>query len=347
MAHWQAGLWLHDEESQTVEGSCPFRFASRVLRWIFSMLMRGRSMYKITQIVNRAGVPSPWRREVGCGESYVDLTNPALKGVRVIRPPKATSKDVSRIVYDSDGHPIRLAPPIFTDEEFDQLQDRLKQNAKYGARKGTRGSGKQLSRFLGVIQCGNCQANIYKHVTKKKRKDGTTRSTSRLRCSSYTKEPCGAPSFDPDEMYGALADTVLDELGDYEVIHREYARGAENLARVTELQGSIKHYMDGLVPGGAFAVGGFIQKQAEEALQKLGAELSGIDPESTQDSWHYRSIGVTYREHWSNLGIDQMEKDLLRGGITFLVHTDHCDLLIPDDVKQRLVVKDDYFKNLK
>jgi hypothetical protein len=91
-------------------------------------------------------------------------------------------------------------------------------------------------------------------------------------------------------------------------------------------------------------VGGFIQKQAQEALQKLGAELETIDPETTQDRWHYKTMGVTYRKHWSKVGTDQMEKDLVRGGITFLVYRDHCDLLIPDDVKQRLVVKDDYFK---
>lgn len=317
----------------------PFRY--RVLHWIYDMLVkRERSMYKITQIVNRAGIPSP-----GGGKWYAKnltsiLTNPALKGLRVIRPPKAKSKEISRIVYDAEGKPIKVADPLFTDEEFDSLQNALKQNAKHG-RKGSKG--KQLSRFLGVCLCGNCKANMYKHISKKELKSGT-RYYPKLRCSTYTTEPCGAPVFDPDEIYGALADTALDQLGDYEVIHREYARGAENLARVNELQASIKHYMDGLAPGGSFSVGGFIQKQAEEALQKFGAELASIDPESTQDRWLYKSMGVTYRQHWAELGIDQMEKDLLRGGITFLVHPDRCELLIPDDVKQRLVVKDDYFK---
>jgi DNA invertase Pin-like site-specific DNA recombinase len=316
-------------------------FNKRVLKWIYAMLMRGRSMYKITQIVNRAGVPAPNGGKWYARNLTSILTNPALKGLRVIRPPKAKTKEISRIVYGTDGQPMRLAPPVFTDEEFDQIQDRLKANAKHG-RKDSKG--KKLSLFLGVIKCGNCGANMYKHVSKRKRPDGSERLYPKLRCSSYTKEPCGAPVFDPEEMYGALADTVLDQLGDFEVVHREYARGAENLARVNELQASIKHYMDGLAPGGSFAVGGFIQKQAQEALQKLGAELETIDPETTQDRWHYKTMGVTYREHWSKVGTDQMEKDLVRGGITFLVYRDHCDLLIPDDVKQRLVVKDDYFK---
>ncbi|QKW48846.1 recombinase family protein [Streptomyces buecherae] len=316
-------------------------FHRRVLRWIYQMLKRGRSMYKITQIVNRAGVPAPNGGKWYAKNLSSILKNPALKGVRVIRPPRAKSKDISRIVYGSDGQPIRLAPPLFTDQEFDEIQDRLQHNVKHGRRSSKK---RKLSLFLGVIKCGVCGANMYKHVTAKKRKDGSVRRHARLRCSSYTKEPCGAPTYDPDEMYGALAGTALDQLGGFEVVHRAYARGAENLARATELQASIKHYMDGLAPGGSFAVGGFIQKQAQEALQKLGAELEAIDPESTKDRWIYKSLGLTYSQHWSQLGADQMEKDLLRAGITFVVHQEQCDLLIPDDVKSRLIVKDDYFK---
>ncbi|MEV6550465.1 recombinase family protein [Streptomyces sp. NPDC051597] len=317
----------------------PFR--KRVLRWIYAMLKRGRSMYKITQIVNRARVPAPNGGKWYAKNLTSILTNPALKGIRVIRPPKAKSAEISRILYGTDGQPIRLAPPIFEDHEFDEIQDLLRQNAKHG-RKGSKG--KQLSRFLGVVLCGSCRANMYKHVSRKTLKDGSTRKYPKLRCSSYTTEPCGAPVFDPDEVYGALSAAALTELGDYEVVHREYARGAENLARVSELEASIKHYMDGLAPGGSFAVGGFIQKQAQEVLHQLGAELQTIDPETTKDRWTYKSMGVTYRQHWSELGTAQMEKDLLRAGITFLVYEDHADLLIPDDVKQRLVVRDDYFK---
>ncbi|MFI6685343.1 recombinase family protein [Streptomyces sp. NPDC050485] len=317
----------------------PFR--RKVLRWIYAMLKRGRSMYKITQIVNRAGAPAPNGGKWYARNLTAILTNPALKGVRVIRPPKATSNEISRIVYGSDGQPVRVAPPIFSDEEFDEIQALLKRNAKHGQRTG---KGKKLSSFLGVIKCGNCLANMYKHVSTKQRKNGEVRRYPKLRCSTYTTEPCGAPVFDPDVMYTALSDTALDQLGDYEVVHREYAMGAENLARVTELQASIKHYMDGLAPGGTFSVGGFIQKQAEETLQSLGVELQQIDPESTKDRWTYTSMGVTYREHWTRLGTEQIEKDLLRAGITFVVHPDHCDLLIPDDVKSRLVIRKDYFE---
>lgn len=314
-------------------------FKTRVLRWILGMLRRGRSMYRITQILNRAGVPSPSGGTWYARNMTSILTNPALKGVRVIRPPKSKSKDVSRIVYGADGKPMQVAPPIFSDEEFNEIQDLLKNNAKHGRT----GSKKKLSSFLGVVKCGVCETNMVKHISTKKRANGEVRRYPKLRCSSYTRQPCGGPVFDADEIYGALSDTVLEQLGDYEVVHRQYTRGAENLARVNELRASIQHYMTGLAPGGTFHVGGFIQKQAEEALQKLGAELESIDPETTQDRWNYYSKGLTYREHWNTLGVAQMEEDLVRAGITFLVHRDRAELLIPEDVKQRLVIKDDYF----
>lgn len=313
----------------------------RVLRWIFSMLGRKRSLYKITYLLNRAGIPAANGGKWYARNLQSILTNPALKGVRTIRPPKAKSKDISRIVYGTDGKPVQLAPPIFTDQEFQQIQDALKYNAKHGSN----ASKKRLSRFLDVIKCGHCGENMYKHRTTKTLTSGAVREYFKLRCSSYTKKPCGGPAFpDSDSYYAALSDTVLEQLGDFEVVHREYSRGSENLARVTELKASIEHYMKGLAPGGQFSGGGFIQEAAQKTLQQLGEELNSIDPESTQDRWEYKSKGLTYREHWTRLGVGQMEEDLRRAGITFVVYKDRAELLIPDDVKQRLVVKEDYFK---
>jgi DNA invertase Pin-like site-specific DNA recombinase len=154
-------------------------FKTRILRWVLAMLRRGRSMYRITQIINRAGVPSP-NGGIWYARTMVSiLKNPALKGVRVIRPPKSTSKDISRIVYDADGKPIRVAPPIFSDEEFNEIQDLLKNNSKYGSRERR----KRLSSFLGVVKCGVCETNMVKHVSTKKRANEvfSTVITSRFR----------------------------------------------------------------------------------------------------------------------------------------------------------------------
>ncbi|MFD8088939.1 recombinase family protein [Streptomyces malaysiensis] len=315
----------------------------RVLKWIFAMLKRGRSVHKITSIVNRAQIPSPSGGKWYSRNMWSVLQNPGLKGVRTIRPPKAKSREISRVIFDTDGQPMRVAPPIFDDEEFKELQDLLAQRSK--AQGGSRDVSKKTTKFLGVIKCGKCGENMYQHVVKRKRQDGSVYTNDALRCASKTKDDCGGPRFPKSELtYSALTDTVLEQIGDYEVVHRQYSRGAENLARVTELQASIKHYMEGLEPGGMYADAGFMTKQATETLKKMGAELAAIDPETTEDRWEYKSKGVTYREHWSSVGLKQMEEDLVRAGITFVLYEGRAELLIPDDVKQRLVMKDDYFK---
>jgi hypothetical protein len=50
--------------------------------------------------------------------------------------------------------------------------------------------------------------------------------------------------------------------------------------------------MDGLAPGGAFAVGGFVREQAEEMFQDLSGELKKSDPEKIKDRWMCKPMAV-------------------------------------------------------
>jgi DNA-binding HxlR family transcriptional regulator len=90
-------------------------------------------------------------------------------------------------------------------------------------------------------------------------------------------------------------------------------------------------------------VGGVSEKKAVATLQSLGQQLSEIDPESTQDRWVYETQGVTYRQHWEEKGQQQMEEDLRRGDITFVLYEGYTDLKIPEDVRERLVVRPNFF----
>lgn len=180
-------------------------------------------------------------------------------------------------------------------------------------------------------------------------KDGSRRRSRRLRCASFVGgSACGAPSLqDPQNFYEFARDTVLRELGDYEVVHRTYARGGRNLSRKNELEGRIEHYLKELEPGGAFKVGGFIEARANETLRNLGRELSTIDPQTTHDRWIYSSEGVTYRSHWERNGKEQMEHDLRRGGITLVIHQGNVELAVPADVKEKLITRQNFFNNDK
>jgi DNA invertase Pin-like site-specific DNA recombinase len=320
---------------------------ARVLRWIFRAMTRKNnppSLYRIGKILTRAGILPPKKGEWHSANLKAILINPALMGYRVHRPKGLKQGQPSLIAYDTDGEPIKLAEGIFTKEEFQLIQKTLEQRAIKGRKAQSR-----RTPFLGIIVCGTCGRNYYDTEKTWARVSGEVMRESRLRCASFANGGvCGAPVIpDPKKLYATLRKTVLEELGDFEVVYRTYARGSENLARKVELEASIQHYMRELEPGGQFKVGGFIEKQAMDTLNALGNELSKIDPETTEDRWTYESKGVTYRRHWETEGEDQMEEDLRRTGITFVIHQDHADLNIPEDVKERLVVRDDFFKKQK
>lgn len=315
---------------------------SRVLHWVYRMLKRDYSLYRICRILNRTDFLPPNKGEWSSGNLKRILINPALMGYRVYRGKKHAKQDPPNISYDTEGKPIILADPIFTPEEFNEIQDILK-----GRSLNKRKPMNKRTRFLDILKCGRCGMNWYNVQSTWFRKDGSKTVVHKLRCSSHKHgQSCGISQIRPPEKaYQLVMDTAFDELGDYEVVHREYATGHDNLQKKVDLEKRITHYMEELEPGGMYGSPGFMRDNAMETLKALNAQLSQIDPETTQDRWVYVSRGVTYREHWEKYGVDQMEEDLRRGGITFVIHDDYAELNVPEDIKERLVHREDFFAN--
>ncbi|MET7377546.1 hypothetical protein ABZT08_01740 [Streptomyces sp. NPDC005526] len=109
----------------------------------------------------------------------------------------------------------------------------------------------------------------------------------------------------------------------------------------------------GLEPGGRFTKVRFTKEQAERTLDDLIKQLSAIDPESTKDRWVAVHNGKSFRTHWEEGGMDAMAADLLRVGVKGVVKRTqvkgvrashiHLKLVIPRDVRDRLILKEDDF----
>lgn len=320
---------------------------ARVLKWVYKVVTRRHnplSLYRVCKILNRTDIKPPRGGEWMGGNLKSILTNPSLMGYRVFRTKGQKARQPPNIAYDLDGQPIMVAEGIFTPEEFRNLSRALEERSN----KRTKTSGKR-TKFLGVIKHGPCGENVYEQQKTWKTVDGTKKKKMSLRCRAISEgRHCPGGEFtNPANIYGSLKSTVLAELGHYEVVHRTYARGTESLARKVELETSIRHYLSGLEPGGRFAVGGFVERQAMETLNALNAELETIDPDSTTDRWIYESKGASYASHWETEGIEAMEKDLLRAGITFILYDGYAELKIPEDIQDRLVVKTNHFEEKK
>jgi hypothetical protein len=172
-----------------------------------------------------------------------------------------------------------------------------------------------------------------------------------LRCGKCKAGGHGAPN--PYEIYSKLVEDVLKVLGDEPVMTREYRQGAEARKEQQRLEQSISYYMTGLEPGGRFTKTRFTKEQAEKTLDDLIKQLEAIDPESTQDRWVAVHNGKTFRAHWEEGGMEAMAADLLRVGVRCKIKRSrvagvrapriHMKLMIPKDVRDRLILKEDDF----
>lgn len=262
------------------------------------------------------------------------LRNPAMMGVRVERPD--TSKP-SQIAYDGNGQTMQVGPPIFTRDEWDQLQQALDGRGKKQPPRN------KVSIFLGVLYCADCGQTM-----REQRQLTTSRRYVYLRCTGCQAGGHGIPN--PSEtVYDQIALKVLDLLGDLPVQEREYAKGEEARAQIRDLQERVAYYMKGLEPGGRFTKTRFAEDQATTALNAAIEELEKIDPSSAEDRWVYRGTGRTFRQHWEEGGMEAMADDLQRSGVECVVTRARVpgvrapkvtvQLRIPQDIRDRLIVR--------
>ncbi|MGW3092260.1 recombinase family protein [Streptomyces sp. NPDC001102] len=316
------------------------KVAYRALHWCRNAAMRPEpaSARRMARVLVRAGLCGP-----GLTASTLlrRLRNPALMGYRV-EEDKNGGVRRSKIVLGSDAKPIRVADPILTEDEFNSLQAALDRRGKDQPTRTPGGA----TQFLGVLICDDCGTNMT--VQKNRVKD---RSYMYLRCGKCKAGGHGAPN--PYEIYSKLVEDVLKVLGNEPVMTREYRQGAEARKEQQRLEQSISYYMTGLEPGGRFTKTRFTKEKAERTLDDLIKQLESIDPESTQDRWVAVHNGKSFQTRWEEGGMEAMAADLLRIGVKCKVKRTtvkgarapriHMKLVIPKDVRERLIIKDDDF----
>lgn len=359
-------LWSHAKtQTEWVVGKPPYGYATEkddegkrrlvidpekqtVLHEARERVVAGEPSRRITRELKERGV---WGSD-SVATLNRRLRNPGLLGYRV-EEQKSGGYRKSRLVLDEQGEPIRVGPAIFTKEEWDELQAALDSREKKQPTRNPNGG----TKFLGVLICADCNTHLtVQTFTKRPNKQNRLKKEqtySYLRCQQCASGGMGAPN--PQAVFDRLVEDVLTVIGQFPVESREYARGEEMRQQVKELQDRIAYYMKGLEPGGRLTKTAFSQQQGESALDAALAELEAIDPATLEDRWVYVGQGKTFRQHWEEGGMDAMADDLLRAGITCVVSRTKIPrqrapqvglkLRIPEDVRQRLVVRADDFEN--
>ncbi|MEU8844444.1 recombinase family protein [Streptomyces roseus] len=184
--------------------------ARRALQWCRARVLQGASARRLVKVLVRAGICGP-----GLTASTLlrRLRNPALMGYRVEEDRKGGVRR-SMPVFGRDGHPIRIAEAIFTEEQFQELQSALDQRSRKQPARRPGGA----TAFLGVLVCADCGT----HMTAQRTRSNTGRYYEYLRCRACPGGGQGAP--DPHSVYARLMADVLSALGDEPVRVREYAQ---------------------------------------------------------------------------------------------------------------------------
>ncbi|MEV7033159.1 recombinase family protein [Streptomyces sp. NPDC093272] len=314
--------------------------AHRALHWCRKAALRERpaSARRMVKVLVRAGI---------CGDGLTASTqlrrlrNPALMGYRV-EEDKDGGIRRSKLILGADGKPIRVADGVFTEDEFYSLQEALDAHGKDQPRRSRDGA----TKFLGVMICADCGTNM---TVQKNWRNG--KLYQYLRCGKCKAGGHGAPN--PEDIYAKLVEDVLMVLGDEPVMTREYRQGAEARKEQQRLEEAISYYMAGLEPDGRFTKTRFTKERAEKTLDDLIKQLESIDPESVNDRWVAVHNGKSFRSRWEEGGMEAMATDLLRTGVKCKITRTrvkgvraphiHMKLVIPKDVRDRLILKEDDF----
>ena len=258
------------------------------------------------------------------------LKREALMGWKMeSRPVPGKKYFETTLVIDKTGNRIRMAEPIFTDEEWDALQAHLSD------RSFSVSSPTHVTPFLNVILCGYCKGKMRLHVSRRESKDGR-KEYPKFRCVSprivggRTRYGCEEQmSWDPSRLLATFEHNLMEQFGDTEVEERIYVVGEDHETRMREIEELVPVIMADMEPGRRYGTS-LLRPQAEKTLAKLNIEYQALSKAPTCDRWEYRSLGKTWRQVWETTEVPELEKLMRKNGVQFLCYRESFELFVPE-----------------
>ncbi|MCX4685509.1 recombinase family protein [Kitasatospora purpeofusca] len=351
LTRWAGGMPAYGFEVYKEDGAAYLRqnpHQVNVLREVVNRLLTGdESHAAIADDLNARGELTargtrPSKRIQDSGREYKWsasglrklLKNDALMGWKMETRPVPGKKYFETIpVINSDGHKVKVAEAIFTEEEWDALQGHL------NGRTFKMSSPTNVTPFLDVIRCGYCRGKMRLHVMRRQRKDGALAEYPKFRCVSprmvdgRTRYGCEEQvSWDPGRLLATFEHHLMDEFGDQEAEERIYVVGEDNAGRMKEIGELVSHLMADMEPGRRYGTA-LTRPKAEAMIDKLSAEYEALSKLPTGDRWEYRSLGQTWRELWEATEVEELEALTRRNGVQFFCYTEAFELVVPKRMK--------------
>ncbi|KIQ65538.1 hypothetical protein TR51_16940 [Kitasatospora griseola] len=293
----------------------PDHVTSEAVRYMGELLLQGQSQWMIATALEAAGFDTPathvFKHQ---GETYSSkrktppsnhwnassvgkiLRSPATMGFKLI----GRSVKARKLARDTKGLPIRMAKPLFTDEEWAAIQ------AVMDERSVTRERSNGAAPWLGVVHCDRCGDRFYRQEDHA----SNGRVYEYCRCVRKTGKPaCKGQSVKAQRVTAAVA-ALVERLAGMAMTVRRFIPGEDHTEQLNHVAQVMKDLREEKRRGLFDYPGG--DEEYSEALEVLVDERRRLAALPQRPSaWVDVETGQTFADAWTRAGQEHRRQLLI------------------------------------
>ncbi|MFG3657021.1 recombinase family protein [Streptomyces sp. NPDC047706] len=292
----------------------------RLLHYMREQILAGQSFFAVAKALNEKGEHTardrarirrgkPVHRR-GAAEGVPELwSETTIKSL--LRDPALLGhkKHRGEVLYDSQGKPVQLAEPVFSEDEWKSLQAAVEARTKTTVRRvnGT-------SPLYGVVWCGECGSKAT-HKSSMHNPSGV--EYRYYVCGAWPKESrCRGISVRAEEAEEFVEIVFLQRYGLDPVTERVWIPGTDNTRELEEVRKRIARIRDNY-ESGAYDDNPEEYKERLSALRARRDELAS-EP-VTEGRYEERGTGETFEDLWCRLDLEGQRQQLIKSGYKILL----------------------------
>lgn len=290
--------------------------AAESVRLMGQLILEQKSLWEVAGVLNAKQIPTPTtygkalpgsqsRRKTETKGTWVQAQVGRIIRSQSCMGLKMMGRGANRkLIRGENGLPVRIADPLFTDEEWAGIQGALDK------RTSTRERSSNAAPLLGLVYCLGCGERLYRSNTTA---NGTTYSY--YRCVRNAEKPaCRGYSFKPEELQSIIDGLVEFDLADKPRTRKVFVPGenhTKELEQVVKAMNDIRTEYD---------LGMYDYKNGEDEyrdrIKNLVAQRKILETlPQRSDTWIEEPTGETFSEAYFRMDEQDRRNLLLSAGV--------------------------------